>query len=134
VRFASMREALTWYSDKEVSTPGLFVDIMALLHGVSGAYVSWAESGKRREIQGKNQYANNVEEFVIQSFNTTLPGSFVGGKKDVDGASAHAVLKSVLKTFQVWKPHGELTSGVAASINEGIGKCTNQMRVFCQRT
>jgi hypothetical protein len=132
VRFASMREALTWYTDKEVSTPGLFVDALALLHGVSGAYVSMAESGKRREIQGKNQYANDVEEFVIQSFDTTLPGSFVGGKKDVDGASAHAVLKSVLKTFQVWKPRGELTLGVAASISEGVRRRTNQMRVFRQ--
>jgi hypothetical protein len=39
-----------------------------------------------------------------QSFDTTIPSSFVRGKQEIDGASAHAVLKGVLKDFQVWKP------------------------------
>jgi hypothetical protein len=132
IRFRSMKEALEWYENKEVGTPGLFIDALALLHGITGSYVSMTEAGKRRETQGKNKYANDVEEFVIQSFDTTLPGSFVGGKQDVDGASAHAVLKSVLKTFQVWKPRGELTSGMSTAITDGIRKRSAQMKIFRQ--
>jgi hypothetical protein len=132
LRFPSMREALDWYSAKAVATPGLFVDALALLHGLSAAYVSMADSGKRRETQGKNNFANDVEEFVIQSFDTTIPGSFVGGKKDVDGASAHAVLKSVLKTFQIWKPRGDMVPGVASQIIDGVRNKRGQLLAFFQ--
>jgi hypothetical protein len=130
VRFSSMRDALVWYEAKQIDTPGLFVDALALLHGGTGAYVSMTEAGKRRETQGKNRYAGDVEEFVIQSFDTTIPSSFVGGKQDVDGASAHAVLKGVLKNFQVWKPRGELFAGLSTQITEGVRKHSAQMKAF----
>jgi hypothetical protein len=132
LRFPSMREALDWYTVKGVSTPGLFIDALALLHGISGAYVSMAHSGKRRETQGKNKFTNDVEEFVVQSFDTTIPGSFVGGKHEVDGASAHAVLKAALKNFQAWKPRGELTTGLSTQILDGVGQRNKQMRAFRQ--
>jgi hypothetical protein len=132
LRFPSLREALDWYTFKAISTPGLFIDALALLHGISGAYVSMAYSGKRRETQGKNKFSNDVEEFVVQSFDTTIPGSFVGGKHEVDGASAHAVLKSALKNFQAWKPRGELTTGLSTQILDGVGQRNKQMRAFRQ--
>jgi hypothetical protein len=130
VRFASMRDALVWYETKNIDSPGLFVDALALLHGGTGAYVSMTESGKRRETQGKNRYVGDVEEFVIQSFDTTIPSSFVGGKQEIDGASAHAVLKGVLKDFQVWKPRGELFTGLSTQITEGVRKRSAQMKAF----
>jgi hypothetical protein len=132
LRFPSLREALDWYTSKAVATLGLFIDALALLHGISGAYVSMAHSGKRRETQGKNKFGNDVEEFVVQSFDTTIPGSFVGGKHEVDGASAHAVLKSALKNFQAWKPRGELTTGLSTQILDGVGQRNKQMRAFRQ--
>jgi hypothetical protein len=130
VRFSSMRDALVWYEAKQIDSPGLFVDALALLHGGTGAYVSMSEAGKRRETQGKNSYAGDVEEFVIQSFDTTIPSSFVGGKQEIDGASAHAVLKGVLKDFQVWKPRGELFTGLSTQITEGVRKRSAQMKAF----
>jgi uncharacterized protein YneF (UPF0154 family) len=118
VRFASMREALAWYDAKAISTPGLFVDAMALLHGVASPFCSMAVAGKQ------------LEEIVVQSFRTTIPQCFVGGKLEVEGAGIHTILRSAIKSFQVWKPRGELSTGLSTQIVDGILELTDQLRAF----
>jgi uncharacterized protein YneF (UPF0154 family) len=132
-KFSSGREVMAWYEEKNLESPAMFVDAIALLHGITASYVSRMDAGKRLELQGKNSHASDLEEIVVTSFQTVLPSVFCDSRT-AEGSSAPAILKKKMKTFQEWRPKGEMAPGVATEITDGVKELASQVRVYRTET
>jgi hypothetical protein len=119
VKFASKKQLLSWYSAQNLDHPAIFLDALAILHGIRSTYKDPLDALKEVEIQGRVQYKSTLESALKNSFAYPIPPILTGGKKDTEGLGMFDVLKGALKTFQAWRPDDE-PSGVAMQIEEGV--------------
>jgi hypothetical protein len=119
VKFASKKQLLSWYAAQNLDHPAIFLDALAILHGIRSTYKDPLDALKEVEIQGRVQYKSTLESALKNSFAYPIPPILTGGKKDTEGLGMFDVLKGALKTFQAWRPDDE-PSGVAMQIEEGV--------------
>jgi hypothetical protein len=124
VKFASKKQLLSWYEGQNLDHPAIFLDALAIMHGIRSTYKDPLDALKEVEMQGQVQYKSTLESALKNSFAYPIPPILTGGKKDTVGLGMFDVLKGSLKTHQAWKPDDE-PSGVAMQIEEGVEN------VFC---
>jgi hypothetical protein len=119
VKFASKKQLLSWYEAQNLAHPAIFLDALAIMHGIRATYKDPLDALKEVEIQGRVKYQSTLESALKNSFAYPVPPILTGGKKDTEGLGMFDVLKGALKSYQAWKPDDE-PSGVAMQIEEGV--------------
>jgi hypothetical protein len=119
VKFASKKQLLSWYEAQNLAHPAIFLDALAIMHGIRATYKDPLDALKEAEIQGRVKHQSTLESALKNSFAYPVPPILTGGKKDTEGLGMFDVLKGALKTYQAWKPDDE-PSGVAMQIEEGV--------------
>lgn len=118
-RFSSKKELAAWFDAKSLDV-GVFCDAIALLHAVQAPVVFSDEAVRSMESRKKTKLQSPMEQAVITSFATVLPGILVGNAK-IEGVAGGVYdwLSGYLKKRSVWKPSGH-TTGVRSQILDGV--------------
>jgi hypothetical protein len=119
VKFSSKKQLLSWYEAQNLAHPAIFLDALAVMHGIRATYKDPLDALKEVEMQGRVQYKSTLESALKNSFAYPVPPILTGGKRDTEGLGMFDVLKGALKTYQAWKPDDE-PFGVAMQIEEGV--------------
>jgi hypothetical protein len=98
VKFSSKKQLLSWYEAQNLSHPAIFLDALALMHGIRATYKDPLDALKEVEMQGRVQYKSTLESALKNSFAYPVPPSLRVAKKDTEGLGMFDVLKGALKT------------------------------------
>ena len=124
VRFRNSRDFVAWFADRNPPL-AIFMDAPAMLQAITPPVLSQEVSSRNRESQIKIKAATPLEQSLVTSFDTILPGVMVGNKKEATGGALEC-LKSYLKTYAVWDPPN-MDEGVAKRLEDGVGTVSRRI-------